>query len=216
MFSRLSLFVLLASGAVLHAGEEERRTFTVKVDNKLAGSHELAIKSREDGSMVVASVSDVTVKIAIITYKYAFRGNEVWKEAKFQQLTSSTNDNGKKHTVVAENNKEGWAVKADGKEFQVKGDPWPTTYWRLPPEDKRGPIVTLLDADTGKLLSAKMEKVGVEKITVLGKSVPCVHYKLTGGVQVDLWFDGADRMVQQESIEQGHRTVLELSRLQRE
>ena len=105
MFPRLSLFVLLASGTLLHAGEDERRVFTVKVDNKPAGSHELAIKSRDDGTVVVASESDVTVKIAIITYKYMYHGNEVWKDGKVRQLTSSTNDNGKKHTGIAESKK---------------------------------------------------------------------------------------------------------------
>ena len=83
--------------------------------------------------------------------------------------------------------------------------------------EQRGPNVTLFDADTGKLINARMERVGIEKITILGKKgVDCNHYKLTGGVQVDLWYDGTDRMVRQESVEQGHRTILELSRLQRE
>jgi hypothetical protein len=215
MLPRLSLILVLASVSYLRAGEEERRTFEVRVDNKAAGSHQILIQSGDDGSVSVSLQADVTVRI-IITYKYAFRGTEIWKENKLVQLSSTTNDNGKKRKVSVEPTAEGWAVKADDKAFQVTGEPWPTTYWKLPPENRRGPNVTLFDADTGKLIKAKMEKVGVDKITLLGKAVDCMHYKLTGGVQVDLWYDGSDRMVRQESIEQGHRTVQELTRLQRD
>ena len=214
--SRLSLLMLLAVGSAARAGDEERRTFAVFVDRKPVGTSQMVIQSRDDGTLTVVSQADVTVKIAIITYKFSFRGTEIWKERKLQQLTTNTNDNGKRHAVSAEGNAEGMAVRADGKEFQVKGEPWFTSYWKLPPENQRGPNVALFDIDTGKLINAKMEKVGVEKISILGKPVECAHYKLTGGVQVDVWYDGTDRLVRQESIEEGHRTILELTRLQRE
>jgi hypothetical protein len=213
---RLVWIVLLSAVSQARAAEEERRTFAVRVDNKPVGAHQMIIQSQDDGTVTVNSQADVTVKFALITYKYAFRGAEIWKEGKIRQITTSTNDNGKKHSVSAVGTKEGLSVSADGRDFQVKGDAWATTYWKLPPENQRGPAVTLFDADTGKLINAKLEKIGVEKITVMGKPVDCAHYKLSGGVQVDLWYDGADRMVRQESLEQGHRTVLDLSRLQRE
>jgi hypothetical protein len=216
MTSRLSLVCLLAVSTFAHAGEKESRSFSIRVDNKQAGTHYLVIQTSDDGAATVTSQADVSVRIALISYKYSFRGNESWNGSRLLQMTSTTNDDGKKYSVAVEANKEGLAVTANGKSFQVKGQPWLTTYWKLPPENQRGPNVTLLDADTGKLINAKMEKFGIEKITVLGKAVDCVHYKLTGGVQVDLWYDGTDRMVRQESIEEGHRTLLELSRLQRE
>ena len=141
---------------------------------------------------------------------------DIWWPRSCQQFTTSTNDNGKKHNVSGEATKDGFAVKANGKDVQVRGDAWLTTYWKLPPEKQRGGNMTLIDADTGKLINAKLEKVGVKKINLLGKPVECAHWKLTGGTQVDLWYDGSDRLVRHESIEDGHRTILELSRLQRE
>ena len=110
---------------------------------------------------------------------------------------------------------DGLAVKADGKETMVKGSVWPTSYWKLPSEKNRGPGIVLIDADTGNLINARMEKVGVEQRTVLGQAVELNHYRLTGGVKADVWYDNADRLTHQESIEDGHLTVLELTRLQR-
>jgi hypothetical protein len=216
MVFRLSLTVLMVGALAIRGGEEERRTFAVRVDNKPVGSHQIVIQLRDDKTVTVTCQADVTVRVALITYRYSFRGTEVWKEGKLHQFSSNTNDNGKKHDVTASANKEGFAVRADGKDFQIKGAFWLTTYWKLPAENQRGPNVALFDADSGKLINAKMEKVGVEKITVLGKAVDCAHYKLSGGVQADLWYDGTDRLVRQDSVDQGHRAVLELSRLQRE
>jgi hypothetical protein len=216
MPSRFSALVLLTVAAAARAGEEERRSFAVSVDRKPAGANVLVIQTRDDGSVAIASQADVSVRIAVVSYKYTFRGTEVWQGDRLAQLATATNDDGKKHNVSAERTKDGLLVKADGKESLLKGDVWTTTYWKLPPEGRRGPEVTLLDADTGRPIAAKMEKVGLEKLTVLGKPLDCAHYRLTGGVQVDLWYDGSDRMVRQEMVEQGHRTVMELTQLQRD
>ncbi len=213
---RLSLLGLLLAVVRVCAAEEERRVFSVSVDGRSAGSHQIVIQTKDDKSVTVTAQANVTVRVALITYKYTFRGSETWKEGKLRQLSTTTNDNGKRHSVSAEATKDGLAVKADGRDVQIRGAPWITTYWRLPPENQRGPNVGLLDADTGKFINAKLEKVGIEKIAIAGKAVECVHWKLTGGVVVDLWFDGADRMIRQESVEDGHRTVLELTRLERE
>ena len=198
------------------ASAEERRTFSVSVDRKPSGTHQIAIQKRDDVTQVVTCQADVTVRVAFITYKYAFRGTEVWKEGRLTELSTATNDNGKKHSVSLLPGKEGFDLVADGRAANLKNDFWVTTYWKLPTEGQRGPKVTLLDADTGKLIEAKLEKVGSEKLNLLGEAVECSHYRLSGGAQVDLWYDADGRMVRQESIEEGHRTALELTRLQRD
>jgi len=211
MPSRISILMLLMIAPFATA--EERRTFTVSVDRKPSGTTQLSIQKRDDGSVVATTQADVTVRIAFITYKYAFRGMEVWKNGKLTEVATATNDNGRKHSVTLLPGREGLDVVADGKASNLKGDFWLTTYWKLPAEGQRGPKVTLLDADTGKLIEAKLERVGKEKLTVINEVAECEHYRLSGGVQVDLWFDADGRLVRQESIEEGHRTVLELSRL---
>jgi hypothetical protein len=211
-----SFFGLLAAASLVQAGGEEHRSFSVWVDKKPAGSHHIVIQSRDDGAQVVTAQADVAVRILLVNFRYTYRGSETYKDGRLLQMSTTTNDDGKKHSVTIEATKEGLAMKADGKDFLVKGEPWVTTYWKLPPEKQRGPNIQLLDADTGKLINAKFEKVGIEKITLLGRPTECTHYKLSGGVQVDLWYDGDERMVRQESIEQGHRTLLELSRLQKD
>jgi hypothetical protein len=212
---RTAFTIVVCATSFLRAGGEERRTFSVVVDNKPAGSHEMVVQVRDDGAEVLTSRADVAVKATLFTYKYTYSGVETWKDGRLLKLSTSTNDDGKKHTVAAEATKDGLAMKADGKESLVKGPFWLTSYSKLPSEKQRGPDILLIDADTGKLINARMEKVGVEKMKVLGQAVELNHYRLTGGVKADLWYDGAERLTRQESIEEGHLTVLELTRLLR-
>ena len=85
-----------------------------------------------------------------------------------------------------------------------------STYWRLPAAKFRNQNVPLIDADTGKDIAATLRFVGMENTPVAGQTVQCAHWRVTGGVQVDCWYDGFDRLVRQESVEDGHKTQLEL------
>src|SRR5262249_12721149 len=96
-----------------------------------------------------------------------------------------------------------------------RSDVWTTSYWRLPDGERTDRDIALLDADTAKEIAAKLDYVETKPITVAGQTVQCAHYRLRGGVQVDLWYDGKDRLVRQESIEEGHRTVLDLTSVRR-
>jgi hypothetical protein len=215
MIARSSILVLLVSAAIAQAGDEERRTYSVAVDKKPAGSHQIVIQTRDDGTQVVNCQADVTVRVFLITFRYSFRSTETYKNGQLVQMSSNTNDDGKKHSVSIEANDQGLAMKADGKDILLKGNYWTTTYWKLPPEKQRGPNIAILDADTGKVTNAKFDKVGAEKLTIAGQAIDCTHYRLSGNVKADLWFDGNERMVRQDSVEDGHRTVLELTGSQR-
>jgi hypothetical protein len=73
--------------------------------------------------------------------------------------------------------------------------------------------VALLDSDKGRTLRSQMQRIGEETLAVAGKRVPCTRYRLTGDVQVDLWYDADRRLVRQESLESGHKTILHLVRI---
>ncbi len=48
-------------------------------------------------------------------------------------------------------------------------------------------------------------------MSVSGKPHRCQHFRVTGeNLLVDLWYDSDGRLVRQESMEDGHRTVLDL------
>jgi hypothetical protein len=215
--------MLMLIPGLARAAEDEVRQFTVFIDNKEAGKYRMAIQRLDDGTTHVHGTADVRARILLVyTYTYSYRGTEVWKDGRLLRLDSSANDNGTKFTVNATAEDNALRVRVNGQEHVTRGDAWTTTYWHLPGGDARGRPLTLLDADTGRELNGQLQYLGTNMFFVGGQRQNCSHYRLTGkevltrkDVMVDLWYDAQERLVRQEFLEDGHRTVLELAGVHR-
>jgi hypothetical protein len=212
----LGVLMLLTGSTPARAADSERRDFNILVDGKRAGAYHLAITHGDDGTDTVTAQANVRVSYLIYTYSYAYQGTEVWKAGRLVSLNSSSNDDGKRFQVSAAADGARLRVTVNGTEHATRPDVWTTTYWRLPDAKFRNQDVPLLDADTGRDIGASLQCVGAEAIQVGGQEQNCVHYRITGGrVEVDAWYDDQERLVHQESMEDGHRTVLDLAGIRR-
>jgi Domain of unknown function (DUF6134) len=198
------------------ASDQEKRVFSVAIDDKPAGTFQLTMQKRPDGSIAVSAQADIEVRMLLARYKYTYRGAEVWKDGRLVSFESTTDDDGKHFHVTGTGGKEGVAFHYDGKEIFVRGDVWLTTYGQLPSEARRGDSLVLVDADTGKRLNTRLQKAGTADVSAGGGIIRATRYKLTGSVKAELWYDDCGRLVRQESMEEGHKTVLELTRLERQ
>jgi hypothetical protein len=208
----VGLFFLSMSSAV--AANRETRDYAVYVDGKPAGDGHLTIEQRDDGVTVVDGETNVKVRFFIFKYSYWYRGREIWKNGRLHKLDSSSNDDGKQYTVAAVA-EDGLRVHANGLVRRMPAETWATSYWCLPDAKVRTAPLTLLDADTGRALNATLENLGEQQIPIGGRAQPAKHYRLTGDVTVDLWFDANERMVRQEWLEKGYRTLIQLTRVTR-
>jgi hypothetical protein len=197
------------------AADSETREFTVYVDNKVAGKATMKIERQEDGTFVVACDTTVEVKVLFVKYRYTYTGKEVWKDGRLQRFDSSCNDDGKQFVVSAAAEPGGLRIKVNNRERLARPDVWLTSYWSLPDPKLRGGPLALIDADTGRDLTARLQLVGPAQMRINGEEKTVNHYRLTGQVQVDLWYDASERLVRQEWVEEGHRTLLELARARR-
>jgi hypothetical protein len=211
----LGMLTLTAS-APAAAAESEVREFTIHVDGKHAGYYQMTITSQGDGVSVMSGKADVRLSVLLHTYIYHYDGTEVWKHGRLHGLRSSCNDDGKRYQVTAERAGEGLRVHVNGREHHTPGDAWTTSYWRLPEARQRNHPVPLLEADTGKEINGHLHYVGSEDMVVGGQRQPCVHYRVTGTPSpVDLWYDGKERLVRQDYVEDGHRTILQVTSIRR-
>ena len=201
--------------AAASAADIETRDFSVTVGNKPAGEVHLTIHRHDNGSTYVKCDTDVKVKVGIVEHKFIYRGVEVWKDQRLVKFDSRTDDNGKQFMVSAAAEQGGVRVKVNNAEKIVPGHVWLTSYWSLPDPKLRNGELPLLDADNGRELSGKLQFVANEKVKVGGQVIPLNHYRLSGKVSVDLWYDGSERLVRQEWVEQGHRTIIELTRVRK-
>ncbi len=211
----LSSLCLALVPALLQAAGTESRIFAVQVDGKQAGECRLSFITGEDGSETLSGNAAVRVKHLVAVYQYRYEGSEVWKGNRLQKLNCATDDNGTKCSIQATAEAAGLRVTANGRAAVVRADVWPTTYWRLPAAGLPAQALALLDVDNGRAQNARIDIVGSAKVMVAGQAILCTNYRLTGPVQVDLWYDAQGRLVRQSSVEDGHRTVLHLKEMPR-
>ncbi len=211
------LTLLLARGATVRTADSETREFTVHVDGKPAGSANMTIQRKDDGTTEVRCDTSVTVRVLIKRYVYTCQTREVWKDSRLQQLASRCNDDGKQFEVsaVAAADGLGVRVRVNGRERIAKPEVWVSSYWTLPHAKLRNQVVPVIDADNGRDMQVRIQHVGAAQIAVAGQMQNVQHYRLSGTVQVDLWYDASERLVRQTWVEDGHPTALELNRLRR-
>jgi hypothetical protein len=209
--------VALVPGALPRAAaaDTEVRQFNNYIDGKYAGEYRMTITGQDDGTVTMAGQAKIDLRVLLARYTYNYQGTEVWKGGRLLRFDSATNDNGKQFTVSAVADPAGLRVTVNNRERVSRPDVWVTTYWRLPPPGARGAGLALLDADTGQDLTGTLQYIGESQVAVAGQVQNCAHYRVTGGVQVNLWYDAQERLVRQEWVEDNHRAVLELGRLQR-
>jgi YD repeat-containing protein len=213
-----AVVVLVALPASSRAADVESREFRVLVDNKLAGKAVMGFNRADDGTTTVSCDTKVEVKILFVKYVYTYRGQEVWKDGRLVSFGSSCNDDGKQFQVTAAAQNQNVLLRtvtlADGKteERMVPADVWLSSYWSQPANAVINKTIPIFDADNGKDISARVIYVGGENHNRFGQ---VQHFRLEGKNNVDLWYDATGRLVRQDFLEQGHRTVLELAELRR-
>ena len=218
----LAVAAVLSSVPVARAAvaETEVREFEITIDGSVRGSYRMTIHRHDDGTVSMTGQASVLVKkLGITLYRYNYSGTEWWQDGKESQLIglkSSSDDNGSRFEVQVARHPNGLQVTVNGQKGVVRGDVWTTTYWRLAHGKFHNKNIPLLDADTGRDFNGRLDSVGTEQINIAGQNRNCRHYRVTGGPNpVDLWYDGQDRLVRQDFVEDGHRTVLRLASISR-
>jgi hypothetical protein len=213
----LAMALLAPSWTRANADGVEFRDFNILVDGKKVGQYQMAVGEHPSGMVLMAGKAHVKVtKLGFTAFTYNYSGTETYKDGRLMSFKSNANDNGRAYEVVAEAKGNDLNVKANNKERTTRGDVWPTSYWKLPPVRYRNAGVPLLDADTGGDINGKLQYIGAEQKNVAGKLQNCTHYRLTGGPSpIDLWYDAGERLVHQDYLEDGHRTILELTSIRR-
>lgn len=198
------------------AADTEIRDYAIRIDGKPAGEYHMNISRQDDGTATMSGQADIKLTVYLVkTYTYSYRGTETWKDGRLLRLDSSCADDGKKFSVAALADGANLKVRANGVERTTRGESWVTTYWCLPAQAQRNRALNLVDADTGRDINAQLNYVGAAQVNVAGQALNVAHWRVTGGAQVELHYDSQERLVRQEFVEDGHRTVIELVRIRK-
>jgi len=169
--------------------------YTVLRDGKPIGTHAYTIDTNGADTQVQVS-TDIQVKVLFITaYKFKHNSQEVWSNGRLVSLKSTTDDDGtdKALTAKAEDGKitlDSMVKGQDRRQFAAAAA-IPASLWN-PAIVTQTAIVNTLD---GKLMKVKVANVGSEQVDAGGAKVTAHHYKISGELTRDLWFDDAGRLV---------------------
>lgn len=191
--------------------EQQTRNYSISIDGTRRGQS--TAQFRSNGRVVqIRSESSIRINYLVYRYNYTSSGTEIWKDGRITAVDNTSDYNGKQYVLKGAATAGGLQIATNGEATVVSADVWDTSYLFLPDRLTRveAASVVLLDSDRGHRLVGKVEFVGTETLSVAGGQPECTHYRISGDVQVDVWFDASRRLVRQESRESGHKVRFEL------
>lgn len=171
------------------------------------GEHVLTLRRAGDDLIVRNDIEIVARMFGIPVYRYEHNNEEIWRDGRLQSVSSETDKNGKAFDLSAERRDGVLHVKGRKGELALKGDILTTSLWhpQTPFADR------LLDIEDGvmKQVSGRLESR--EAVPTPGGDSSARHYRLSGEMEREIWYDAACRLVRVEfnTKKDGSRITLE-------
>jgi hypothetical protein len=187
-----------------------RITYAIYRGGQQIGQHIITFEHK--GSIKVVTVDcEAEVKaLGVTAYRYIHRGREEWDGDQLRALRTTTDDNGQRFTVAAE--------QRDGKLVVESTTPAPASTAALADQGYRGPDVsrqvlpgsllptsgwnfgqvkqsTLLNAQTGKVAHVQVTPAGQETVQMPSGGVATTRYRYSGDLKMEQWFDDKGRWI---------------------
>jgi hypothetical protein len=207
--------ILAATGAVTAAAADDfpygsTHSFAVYRNGQQIGTHTLAFQQSGDQRAVATSIDFSVKAMGMTVYRYVHRGNEVWKGSMLQSIDTRTDDNGKLFTMRAQQNGNRLTVERKGGDTAfstsvndqglkqndtvretLPAGVMPSTHWNLNQVKQS----ILLNTQYGTPSKVQIVDLGRETIKTASHSIQATHYRYSGDITLDQWFDDRGRWV---------------------
>ena len=180
-----------------------RNVFDITRDGNKIGTDIVEIEKQGDTTNVKFTTEISVVIMFVEAYRYEHSGLETWTGGQFTSFKSQTNDGGTKHNVVATLVGDKINLMSDGKRSEVPRTVVPASLWNKAFIDHPA----LFDAETGAPISIQVKDMGDEPFVFHGAKIKARHYKITGDIERDFWFDG-DKLLRMKMLGSDHSTIV--------
>jgi hypothetical protein len=172
----------------LYGGE---MVFQVWRSGSEIGQHRVTF-ARDGDTLTVRSIFDIAIKLLGITvYRYKYQSDEVWHSNTLAALTSTVDDNGTQHSVKAAAQDGKITITGPAAHETVAEPILPSTHWNAQVIDASRVINTL----NGKVNDIRLVPQGQESVPVGGGQADAAHYRYSGDIQAESWYDSAGHWV---------------------
>ena len=129
-------------------------------------------------------------------------------------IDTETDDDGERYWLSGRASEAGFEVAGSRGDFIAPADVMPTSYWNPDTVTKS----RLLDTQRGRLIDVDIVPAGSEIVVVEGRPTNTQRYRMTGDLELDLWYEtdgewakiqfearGADVVYAREDASEGGR-----------
>ncbi len=166
--------------------------YDVLRDGDKIGEHSFVFR-RSGDALDVAVKTDVKVKLGFIPlYRFWHDATERWIDGKLVALASKTDDDGTRHELSISGGADALAILHDGKKLPpVAAGTIPASLWH------RGilGVPATLNTIDGSMMTIAVAEAGDEDVPAPGGAIRARHYRITGALERELWFDAGNRLV---------------------
>lgn len=193
-----------AASAGVAAPTTEERVFDITRDGNKIGMQVVDI-TRDGGETTVKFKTHIEVEIMfVVVHRFDHIATEIWKDGKFVSYKAYTKENSDVNKLTAAAKGDKIALTVNGEEKDVDGNLVFASFWKPDFVGQK----TLLHPDTGRELSVEVADLGDDTITLKdGSSVKAHHYKISGDLERDLWFDG-DKLLRIKLFGSDHSLIV--------
>ncbi|NWG46479.1 MAG: hypothetical protein HXY25_08015 [Alphaproteobacteria bacterium] len=203
------LAALLAAGpAVPRTVPPDRELYFEVTRNGAPFGHHHARFFEEGAALRVETAVALKVKVAFVTvFRYTLDTQEEWQDGRLVAIRSQADDNGNAVRMSGTADGGGLSVTTSrGESLRAPADIVPTTYWNKALTEAE----LVLNSQNGQLLEVTVERIGPETIRARGEEITATRYRLSGGLDLDLWYDEAGIWVRSAFTARGAEVVFEL------
>jgi hypothetical protein len=195
VFGRGCAATLLIMSAAT-ASADQTWDFRVFLDDKEIGTHRFDLVEQGDERRLT-STATMKVKLLFVTaYTYDHHDVEHWQGDCVSKLSSTTDDNGKKHRVDVQRRDAATVVQTLEGTQRLGECVLTFAYWNPAMLQQS----RLLNSQDGEHVAVKIKDAGADSIVVRGVATPARRYELRSEkLSIDLWYSPQKQWLALES-----------------
>ncbi|MEX0923059.1 MAG: DUF6134 family protein [Rhodovibrionaceae bacterium] len=175
---------ILASPALASLPGNGSIVFEVLRGGEPMGTHSLRFEKRGEDLHVFIDI-DLKVDLAFVTvFRYEHSNHEIWRDGRLISIETTTDDDGETYFVKGEATAAGFQVTSSEGKAALPADILPTSYWH-PQTVARD---RLLDTQKGRIVEVATRELRQEAISIDGLRIEATHYRMTGDLDLELWY----------------------------
>jgi hypothetical protein len=168
-------------------------SFRALLDGQPIGQHRFSVSGQGETRQVVSEADFAVRFLGLTAYRYRHRATEQWQGDCLVAITSTTDDDGKTQQVQARRDN-----------APLKGCVMSFAYWNPAIQTQ----TQLLNAQTGKLESVQVRRVGSGSVEVRGRPVDATEFRITGAANpIAVWYSAQGEWVGLDATVAGGRKL---------